>query len=212
MWRLPACALLALAAAAQPATITGRVFDVYHRPVRSARVATMTRKTVGGTEQIVAGAQATVDDAGMYRLALPAGRYVLAVLPPPGEMDFATVFPAYFYDTVEFAKAQPVEVRAGEIRPFTDFLLLEVESHRAAGRVSGASSDGITVALHSASGYMGPLCVTTTDRQGWFRFEHLAAGSYDLTAFGAGKSGKVHVDLTAPEVSGIQIHLRPAAR
>src|SRR5690242_15742761 len=96
-WRVPvACAVLVLAAGAQPAVITGRVFDVYHRPVRSATVATMERKLVGGREQIVPGMRASVDDEGMYRLSLPPGRYILAVLPPPRGMDHATVFPAYF--------------------------------------------------------------------------------------------------------------------
>src|SRR5215469_15154401 len=114
-----AFAAFALAAAAQPATITGRVFDVYHRPVRLARVATMEQHIELGKPRLIAGTQATVDDAGMYHLSLPAGRYVLAVLPPPDGMDHATVFPAYLQDNVEFAKAQPIEVTAGEIRPFT---------------------------------------------------------------------------------------------
>ena len=201
-------------ASAQPAVITGRVFDVYHRPVRSATVATMERKVVGGREQIVPGMRASVDDAGMYRLSLPPGRYILGVLPPPRGMDHATMFPAYFQDTTDFSKAQPVNVGAGEIRPFTDFLLLEVESHGLSGRVTGAagSATRIEVVLRGVSGYTGPLRTTATDNRGQFRFEHIPAGSYEVTASAGGMSGGVHVELAAPELSGIQIHLHPASR
>ena len=228
-WRMPvACAAFALAAAAQPATITGRVFDVYHRPVRLARVATMEQHVERGKPRLVAGTPVTVDDAGMYRLSLPAGRYVLAVLPPPYEMDHATVFPAYLQDNVDFAKAQPIEVTAGELRPFTDFLLLEVESHRLAGQVDGIPKGWgpVGVLLRAASGYTEPLRAAAADSHGRFVFAHVPAGAYDLTAVGPivggitlqpvlgspSESGVVHIEIAAPEITGIQIHLRPATR
>ena len=214
-WRMPAAwAAFVLAAGAQPATITGRVFDVYHRPVKLATVSTMEHKVIDGREQVVAGTRASVDAAGMYRLSLPPGRYILAVLPPPQGMDHAAVFPAYFQDTTDFSKAQPIDVGAGEIRPFTDFLLLEVESHRLSGRVTGAArgTTRIDVVLRGASGYTGPLRTTTADNRGQFRFGHIPAGSYELTASAGDMSGGVHVDLAAPELSGIRIHLRPASR
>ena len=229
LWRTPAaCAFCVFAAAAQPATITGRVFDVYHRPVRLARVAIMERHIESRKPRLVAGTQATVDDAGMYRLSLPAGRYVLAVLPPPYGMDHATVFPAYLQDNVDYAKAQPIEVTAGEIRPFTDFLLLEVESHRLAGRVGGIPKGWgpVGILLQAATGYTEPLRAVAADSRGHFSFDHIPAGSYDLKAIGPivggitlepvlgaqPESGVVHIEVAAPEVSGIQIHLRPATR
>ena len=228
-WRTPlACAVFVLAAAAQPATISGRVFDVYHRPVRLARVATMERHIERGKPRLIAGTQATVDDAGMYRLSLPAGRYVLAVLPPPYPMDHATIFPAYLPDNVDFSKAQPIEVTACELRPFTDFLLLEVESHRVAGQVDGAPTGWgpVAILLRAASGYTEPLRAAEADSHGRFVFDHIPAGSYDLTAIGPivggmtlqpvvgtpSQSGTVHIDLAAPQISGIRIHLHPAAR
>ena len=209
-----ACVLFTAAASAQPAVITGRVFDVYHRPVKSATVATVSRKGGEGREQIVPGIRAFVDDTGMYRLSLPPGRYLLAVLPPPQGTDHATVFPAYFQDTTDFSKAQPIDVGAGEIRPFTDFLLLEVESHRLSGRVTAMTrgTTRIDVVLRGVSGYTDPLRTTTTDNRGQFRFEHIPAGSYEVTASAGGMSGGVHVELAAPEVGGIQIHLHPASR
>ncbi len=223
-----ACAAFALAAAGQPATITGRVFDVYHRPVRLARVATMERHMEKGKVHLIAGAQATVDDAGMYRLSVPAGRYVLAVLPPPYPMDHATVFPAYLQDNVDFAKAQPVEVTAGEVRPFTDFLLLEVESHWLSGQVDGIPKGWgpAGILLRAESGYTGPLRAVQADSGGRFLFDHIPSGSYELHAIGpivgsmtlqpvlgtARRSGTVHVEVTAPQVGGIQIHLHPATR
>lgn len=214
-WRLPAaCAVFVFVAAAQQATITGRVFDTYHRPVKQAAVATMERWFIEGQEHFVALNQVSVDEAGMYRLSVPAGRYILAVLPPPHGMDHATVFPAFFQDTTDFSNAQPIDVSAGEILPFTDFLLLEVESHQLSGRVSGAAR-GVTridVVLRRASGYTGPLRTITTDNRGQFRFEHIPAGLYELTASAGDMSGDVHVDLAAPELSGIQIRLRRASR
>ena len=229
MRRLPlACAVLVLAASPQPATITGRVFDVYHRPVRSARVATMNRLGTTGKVRLVAGNEAIVDDAGMYRLSLPAGRYILAVLPPPDGLDHATVFPAYFQDTVDFAKAKPIDVSAGEIRPFTDFLLLEVESHQVAGRVDGIPNGWgpVGVLLRSVSGYTESLRAVTADTRGHFQFDHIPAGSYELEAVGPivgpmalrpvlgtpRRSRTVQVEVAAPEISGIQIHLNPGAR
>jgi hypothetical protein len=228
-WRmLLACAALAFAGAAQPATITGRVFDVYHRPVRAARVATMEQQLVRGKQRLIPGAQTTVDDAGMYRLPLPAGRYVLAVLPPRYAMDHATVFPAYLNDNVDFAKTQPIEVTAGELRPFTDFLLLEVESHRLAGQVEGVPKGWGTVGvlLKSETGYTEPLRAVEADSRGRFVFDHIPAGSYELNAVGPvvgvmalrpflgtpAQSGAVHIEVAAPDVSGIQIHLHPAPR
>jgi len=221
LWSLPA-----FAADASNATITGRVFDVYHRPVRSARVASMTRLTIAGRTRIVATTSATVDSAGMYRLTLPAGRYVLAVLPPPQAVDFATMFPAYFQDAVEFNKAQPVDLKAGEIRPFVDFLLLDVESHRLTGEVKGLDRQwgGAGVTLSKSSGFTDVLRVVLTDRLGRFEIDHIPAGSYTLKAFAPASVPKgilrwprdesvaVQVDVRQPEIHGIQIHLDSAAR
>lgn len=225
------CFVLAAAGwAATPATatITGRVFDTYHRPVPSARVVTIERQVVHGQVQLVPGAaQALVDEKGMYRLSVPAGRYTLAVTPPPKPLDFATVFPAYLGDNVDAAKAPALEVRPGEIRPFVDFLLIEVESHRIAGMVEGipAAWGGAAVTLSCSTGYTKPLRAVMTDSQGRFQFDHLPAGTYKLDAFGPvtrivgldvfwehGKSGSVQVNVAAPEVRGVRIHLQPIAR
>lgn len=212
-------ALAICARATEPATITGRVFDTYHRPVRSARVVTMERRTVGGRPRLVPGASAVVNDAGMYRLTLPPGRYILAVTPPPAGTDFATVFPAYFGDTVDFNHAQPVDLRPGEIHAFVDFLLLEVESHRIGGHVTGvpAGSPAVTVALYAATGYTEELRTVPAGTEGGFLFDHVPAGSYELKAGTAplGQSrwyGSAHVEVAAPEIRDIRIHLRPRAR
>ncbi|MBZ5576624.1 MAG: carboxypeptidase-like regulatory domain-containing protein [Acidobacteriia bacterium] len=218
--RLLACLLWAWSAFAADlpsATVTGRVFDVYHRPVRAAQVATMERRTVEGLPRLVAGARAIVDEAGMYRLVLPPGRYVLAVLPPPDPPDFAAVFPAYLGDIVDPGKAPSIEVRPGEIRPFTDFLLLNVESHRIAGAITGIPASGfsVTVSLYAASGFVEPLRTVQADVRGRFHMDYLPAGSYELKAAGPGASpryGSAHIDLVQPEITGIQIHLPSAAR
>ena len=217
---------ITLAFAADPATITGRVFDVYHRPVPGASVVTIDRRHIAGKLQLVTGASAVVDKAGMYRLSVPPGSYVLAVLPPPHPLDFAAVFPTYLGDIVDADQAPSVEVAPGELRPFTDFLVLEVESHRLSGRVTGLSKrDGAAaVTLSSASGYTGPLQTTLTDPQGRFYLDHIPAGTYRLEAFsrvtavegvflwGGQKSGSAQIDVRAPETTAVQIHLHHAAR
>jgi hypothetical protein len=177
---------------------------------------------------LAAGTQATVDDAGMYRLSLPSGRYILAVLPPLNGMDHATVFPAYFQDTVDFAKAQPIDLGPGEIRPFTDFLLLEVESHQLSGQVTGIPKDWgpVAILLQSAGGYTEPLRAVQADASGRFVFDHIPAGSYDLRAVGPILSllvlqpvlgapvrrGAVHIEVAAPRITGVQIQLHRFAR
>ena len=227
-----ACAALAFSASAagpELATITGRVFDVYHRPVRSARVAPIERRNVNGKVRLVPGAtQAIVDAAGMYRLSLPPGRYLLAVLPPPAPLDFATVFPAYLNDTVDAEKAPMVEIHPGELRPFVDFLLLEVESHRLSGEIGGISPPGASVAisLYASSGYTEPLQTVLADTHSRFLFDRVPAGSYELKAAGpvstlnglkphlgaSPKYGAIHVDVRAPEISGLRIHLQGGPR
>ncbi len=219
MWRVGlAWTVFVLAASPQAATITGRVFDVYHRPVAAARVVTMERQFQDGKLSLRAGsAEAVVDSAGMYRLTVPPGRYTLAVLPPPRALDFAAVFPAYLPDTADFEKAQAIEVRAGALRPFADFLLLEVEPHRISGEVSGIppslGTHDFAVALHASSGYTGALRSVPVDLHGRFQMDFVPAGSYELRVSGSrGLHGVTAIRVIAPETTGIQIHLRPAAR
>ena len=223
--RMPlACAFVVAVCAAgpEPGVITGRVFDTYHRPVRSARVVTIERRVVHGKPRVVPGTPAVVDDSGMYRLTLPPGRYILAVTPPPDGTDFATVFPSYFGDTVDSSRAQPVTLQPGEIRAFADFLLLDVESHRLAGEVTGIppgwDTQSFAVSLYSSSGYTEPLRTVAVAAGGSFLFDHVPAGSYELRAglsHPSGRSrwsGSLHIEVAAPEVRGIQIHLRAGAR
>lgn len=212
-----ACALLlayAFAGAQEPATITGRVFDSFHRPVPNARVAPMERRKIEGKIRMVAvQPQAMVNSAGMYRLSLPPGRYTLAVLPPAEPLDFAAAFPAYLGDVVDGEKALSIEVRAGELRPFMDFLLLEVEPHRVSGEVIGIDHAPVAVTLYAAGGYAGPLQSATTDKQGGFVFDRIPAGSYELKAAGPpGWYGSVHIEVRAPEIRDVRIQLRPGAR
>jgi len=174
-----------------------------------AQVVTMEPKVINGKMRLVAGAKAAVDHIGMYRLTVPAGRYVLAVTPPPHPLDFTTIFPAYLGDNVDFEKAPSIEVRPGELRPSTDFLLLAVESHRIAGRVDGAA----VVTLSSSSGYTEPLQTTMTDSRGEFHFDQVPAGSYRLEASsGDSRSGSVQVNLAAPEIGDVRIHLHAVTR
>lgn len=234
LFLLLACALCLQptpASSQEPATVTGRVFDVYHRPVRAARVVPMDRRIESGKLRLIPGTpQASVDDAGMYRLSLTPGRYLLAVIPPPNPLDFAAIFPAYLGDIVDPEKAPSIEVRPGELRPFVDFLLLEVEPHRLTGEVDGVPADwqapAVAVSLYAASGYTGPLRTVFADTRGHFLFDRIPAGSYELKAAGPvnglsgldpkiGASpwyGSVHVDVRAPETSRIRIHLRAASR
>ena len=191
--------------AADPATVTGRVFDVYHRAVPSARVAPIERRD---GRLFAAAPEALVDGAGMYRLTLPAGRYILAVLPPAHDLDFATVFPAYFQDTLDPAAAQPVTLAAGELRPFVDFLLLDTEPHQVSGKVTGLPSGPATISLYASTGYAGPLRTVTADREGRFQFDRVPAGSYELVAKVSALSGSIHVEVSAPEVRDLQIPLR----
>ena len=212
-----ACALLlasAFASAQQPATITGRVFDSFHRPVPNARVAPMEHRKIEGKLRLVAGQpQAVVNSTGMYRLSLLPGRYTLAVLPPPKPLDFAAVLPAYLGDVVDGEKAPFIEVRAGELRPFVDFLLLEVEPHRVSGEVIGMDHASVAVTLYATDGYAGPLQSVMAGKEGGFVFDRIPAGSYELRAAGPpALYGSVHIDVQAPEMRNVRIQLRPGAR
>lgn len=220
--------LCASALAQEPATITGRVFDAYHRPVPAARVVPMRRRIESGKLRLIPGnPQALVNEAGMYRLSLPPGHYLLAVTPPPKPLDFATIFPAFLGDIVDPENAPSIDVKPGELRPSVDFLLLEVESHRLTGKVTGIPPEwlgaSVEVSLHAANVYTGTLRTVLAGTSGDFLFDHLPAGSYELTADGpvttvrpdpgnAPRYGSIHVDVAAPEITGIQIHLRARAR
>lgn len=174
----------------------------------------MERREIEGKLRLVAAQpQAIVNSEGMYRLLLPPGRYTLAVLPPREPLDFAAVFPAYLGDVVDPQKAPFLDVGAGELRPFVDFLLLEVEPHQVSGEVIGIGHVRVGVTLYAASGYAGPLRAVVTDKQGRFVFDRIPAGSYELRAAGtSGLYGSIHVEVQAPEMSGLRIQLRPGAR
>lgn len=216
-------ALSAFAAEPQTAVVTGRVFDVFHRPVPYARVVTIDRRG----ERLVPGpSSAVVDATGMYRLSLAPGSYQIAVTPPPHELDFCTVFPVYFPDTTDANQAQAVVLHPGEIRPFTDFLLLEVESHRLSGQVTGIRRPGAAaIVLSSMSGYTDPLRKAATDKQGRFHLDHIPEGAYKLEAFapitnadgpvtvrGGAWYGSIHLDVRSPQMSGIRVQLRTRPR
>jgi hypothetical protein len=84
----------------------------------------------------------------------------------------------------------------------------------------------VAVSLSSSNGYTGPLQIVLAGAYGQFVFDRIPAGSYQLNAAGPVTSingleprldkspwyGSVHLDVRAPEISGIQIHLRAAAR
>jgi hypothetical protein len=218
------------AAGPDAATITGRVFDTYHRPVPAAVVVTIERRTDHGRVWIFPSKPAAVvDKKGMFQLTLPPGSYRLAAAPPPRTLDFTTIFPVYYRDTLDPNQAQAVVLRAGELRPFIDFLLIEQEPHQLAGRVTDVpaewKSGAVAVLLYASSGYAGPLRTVLTDADGRFRMEQVPAGSYSLIAAGPvvrldglnpllgshPRYGSVAVALSAPELDRIQIPLRPGA-
>ena len=225
------CALAGFAADPQTATITGRVFDVYHRPVKATQVVPIERRVERGHVWLVPGIpSAAVDEAGMYRLSLAPGGYLIAVTPPPRALDFATVFPVYFPDTTEPDKAQAIVLRPGEVRPFVDFLLLDTEPHAIAGRVTDApaswTAPAVAVSLYASSGYAGPLQTVLTDHEGHFQLHQVPAGSYELVAAGPAlglrgldpvlgngpRYGHIYVEVSLPEVGGLQIVLQDTVR
>lgn len=62
-------------------TISGRVLDEYGEPIVGVVVRAFTIANIAGLSQPVAGALATTDDRGVYRLAdISPGRYVVGVL------------------------------------------------------------------------------------------------------------------------------------
>ena len=220
-------ASLGWAAGPDTATITGRVFDTYHRPVPGAVVVTVKSRTGhGGTWVVPSKPAVVVDKKGMFQLSLPAGSYRLAATPPPQALDFTTIFPVYYRDTLDPNQAQAVVLRPGELRPFIDFLLIEQEPHELAGRVTDAPADwkngAIAVSLYASSGYAAPLRTVLAGADGRFQMEQVPAGSYRLV--GAGpvvrldglnpvlrdhpRYGTIQVTLSAPELHGLRIPLR----
>jgi hypothetical protein len=158
------------AAAANAATVTGRVTDAETSTALPSM--TVAAYTPGG----VLHATATTDSAGRYNLTVVAGTYrVLAY-------DNAGVYATTFFNDADSFEATPNLVASGDVAN-VNFAL------RRGGTVSGTvspatgSADGITVAAYNLNGTRRAF--TQTNVTGAFNLV-LAPGNYKLVAFDAG--------------------------
>ncbi|MBI1790692.1 MAG: carboxypeptidase regulatory-like domain-containing protein [Acidobacteria bacterium] len=205
------------------AVITGKVLDASGRPVRQARVVSVLRRAgPDGVRLIPSAYGAGVDDRGSYRLfGLPPGRHLIAATPAGGP----PFLPVYFPGVTDPAKAEPVNLRAGEVRASIDFAVWSSSSATITGRVTGRPEEwadrGVAVSIFPAGGYAAPLQMVNAGRDGRFRFEGVPSGSYVVVAAGpvhgystmwsiydAGmRSGRIQLDAGAGSGGEVEIAL-----
>jgi hypothetical protein len=181
------------------AAIVGRVVDEAGEPIGRALVEAVRWGYLRGQRvlQPVPGGSATTDDLGQYRLhSLPAGGMFLrasmnyrgasAVEDERGLLVFYV--PAYYPGMFDVAKAQPLELQAGQVTRAKDFVLGASVGARLTGRVVRSSGSPpqageITLLQFADRAYDRPIGGPDSarlGRDGSFEIAGLAPGRYLL--------------------------------
>ncbi|HZV70398.1 MAG TPA: T9SS type A sorting domain-containing protein [Saprospiraceae bacterium] len=119
---------------------------------------------------------------------IPGGVFYIKAIVDTGSVYFDTYLPTYYNSAFFWYKATPVN-QCDTSQYYRDIHLIHIDSlvgiHILDGTVfnSGRSFDpvpGLNLLLANASG--DPIQYRTTDENGYFKFEHLPSGSYQLFA------------------------------
>ena len=187
--------------------IAGRVVDEVGEPVANVRVCAMRSVYVEGRRQLMsAGAIASTDDAGQYRLSeLVPGTYLVMAttretwtVNSGGSRQIIGFVPTYFPGTPNAADASRVAVGIGQEVRNTDVALIPGRT----ARISGVAADsrgrplaGRSVSLaqefRSATGGTGFAGVASAQvaADGTFTFRNVPAAEYNLSASTPSPSG-----------------------
>jgi hypothetical protein len=175
------------------------------------------------------GANAEVDDRGMYRVFnLPPGRYAIAVA-PDSDAGSAVSAPIYFPGVTDPARAEFLSLRPGEYRSNTNLTLTPVQTYTVKGSVTGIPGNWphrrvVAVSMIPAAGISTEAPIVDTDLEGHFTFSSVAPGSYQIVAFGPGptvvmgneapvpdirpRQGSVRVDVAGADLSDVTVPLK----
>ena len=183
--------------------IAGRVLDDTGEPVVDVRVMAMRAaagapdaRFLGPEGPFVPGGQGQTNDLGEFRLfGLPAGEYVVQVMPRP---DFGgsaggrttTTLTTYFPGTSDRAAAEPVRVGAGQIVGEITIRMIGVPAFQVSGVVLDDARRPVANAMVRMSDErtadpafaMALLNQTRTDASGRFSIFNVPNGTYTLVA------------------------------
>lgn len=174
----------------RPAVITGRVTDGDGQPVTNARVSADRLLWQMGRRMVFPADSATTDDRGVYRLFhLPAGRYVVAATPPPGDQprgERNVNFVRAFYPSgSSAAQASRLEARWGQELSEINLVLERRETFSVSGVVADSEAAG---PCHTCLVHVTRLGEVETSVQfevaadGSYRATGLVPGAYRITA------------------------------
>jgi hypothetical protein len=182
-------------------SISGRISDQEGRPVRGAIAYAMPKPSRGGPlrpfAERVQGRYSLVDQNGQYRLFyLPPGQYAVAVSYGASSMALgmtgsAPVSPGVGSGVIVYPNSAPPQfftVAGGEEYRNVDFNLSSGAFYTVSGKVEipvgGPQSGRFWLALAAADQPSLATASTAAGADGSFRFEGIAAGSYDLFVSG----------------------------
>ena len=201
------------------AVISGRVVDENGVPVRGAFVAVMQFREVGGQRRLQRW-RGTVEtnDLGEYRIyGLPAGRYYLGVT-PENMSEWDPRYAVRLYpDAQEPARAEAIEIRAGEERSGRDIRLARQEGVTITGHiVRGVGKNRFSLWLTSAEfdDYKIPVTIAGDS----FTISHVPPGNYNLRTWTmpfqariGDPIGDVALQVGRADIHGVTVEVQPIA-
>jgi hypothetical protein len=184
------------------AVIAGRVLDDTGEPVVDVRVMAMRgvviapgARVIGPEAPFVPGGQGQTNDLGEFRLfGLPAGEYVVQVMPRP---DFGgsaggrttTTLATYFPGTSDRAAAEPIRVGAGQVVSEVTIRMVGVPAFQVSGVVLDDARRPVANAMVRVMSdertadpalAMALLNQSRTDTSGRFSINNVPSGTYVL--------------------------------
>jgi len=215
------------------AVITGRVTDEFGEPVRSVQMQAIPVKQ--GNMAARGNMYSGTDDRGVFRLALVPGRYRLkATVNRQGQMGVVTEIrtdgtqpavyaPTWYPASTSEERGDIVEAAAGRELSGVDISLLQQNSHRVSGTITGLpdKTTRVTMYLFPATEDMQTqflgLRTAISAQDGTFGFGGVPAGTYRVTAMMVGNmsaappmrgiAGDIRVD--SADVTDVRVNLMP---
>ncbi|MBI1766107.1 MAG: carboxypeptidase regulatory-like domain-containing protein [Acidobacteria bacterium] len=220
--------------------ITGKVTDDENRPMIEEAVKLIRLdaqgKKVNEPVRLALLSLNRTDDRGVYRLfGVEPGRYLVAVGAEPNETALFSMSKefqlTYHPRTAIEAEARIIEIAPGAEVEGVNIVMVRADAKKgyvASGRVieadTGKPVPGVMIAYSSKAKSEGgmPFGMTpaTTNSQGEFRLEGLAAGSYSISVMnitalmGSGSEfygEPLNVEITGSDVSGLELKMSKGA-